>query len=61
VASVNFVEGAVKLGEGAFGTLIGPGFLDHFVDLTADELPANIRGPRLRVCCGIRWAGPPRG
>jgi non-heme chloroperoxidase len=52
VAAVNFVEGAVKLGEAVFGTLIGPGFLDHFVDLTADDLPANIRGLRafLRAC-----------
>ena len=30
IAALNFVEGAVKLGEAAFGTLIGPGFLDHF-------------------------------
>ena len=52
VAAINFVEGAVKLGEAAFGTLIGPGFLDHFVDLTADDLPANIRGMRsfVRAC-----------
>jgi pimeloyl-ACP methyl ester carboxylesterase len=52
IAAVNFVEGAVKLGEAAFGTLIGPGFLDHFVDLTADDLPTNIRGTRafLRAC-----------
>ena len=52
VAAINFVEGVVKLGEAAFGTLIGPGFLDHFVDLTADDLPANIRGMRafLRAC-----------
>ena len=52
VAAINFVEGAVKLGEAAFGTLIGPGFLDHFVDLTADDLPTNIRGMRafLRAC-----------
>jgi pimeloyl-ACP methyl ester carboxylesterase len=52
IAAVNFVEGAVKLGEAAFGTLIGPGFLDHFVDATADDLPANIRGMRafLRAC-----------
>ena len=26
IAAINFVEGAVKLGEAAFGTLIGPGF-----------------------------------
>ena len=52
VAAVNFVEGAVKLGEAAFGTFIGPGFLDHFADATADDLPANIRGMRafLRAC-----------
>jgi pimeloyl-ACP methyl ester carboxylesterase len=52
VAAVDFVEGAFKLGEAAFGTLIGPGFLDHFADATADDLPANIRGLRsfLRIC-----------
>jgi len=52
VAAINFVEGVVKLGEAAFGTLIGPGFLDHFVDATADDLPANIRGMRgfVRAC-----------
>jgi len=52
VAAINFVEGAVKLGESAFGTLIGPGFLDHFVDATADDLPTNIRAMRsfVRTC-----------
>ena len=52
VAAINFVEGAVKLGEAAFGTLIGPAFLDHFADATADDLPANIRGMRgfVRAC-----------
>ncbi len=43
IAAIEFVEGAVKLGPEAFGTLIGPGFLDHFADLTADDLPTNIR------------------
>jgi hypothetical protein len=42
IAAVNFVEGAVKLGEAAFVTLIGPGFLDHFAGATADDLPTNI-------------------
>jgi non-heme chloroperoxidase len=42
IAAVSFVEGAVKLGEPAFGTLIGPGFLDHFAGATADDLPTNI-------------------
>ena len=52
IAAINFVEGAVKLGETAFGTLIGPGFLDHFVDATADDLPTNIRAMRsfVRTC-----------
>jgi non-heme chloroperoxidase len=42
IAAIEFVEGAVKLGEAAFGTLIGPGFLDHFAHATADDLPTNI-------------------
>ena len=52
VTAINFVEGAVRLGEAAFGTLIGPGFLDHFVDATADDLPTNIRAMRafVRAC-----------
>jgi non-heme chloroperoxidase len=49
---VNFVEGAVKLGEAAFGTLIGRGFLDNFVGATADDLPTNIGAMRsfVRAC-----------
>ena len=52
VTAINFVEGAVKLGEAAFGTLIGPGLLDHFADATADDLPTNIRAMRsfVRAC-----------
>jgi pimeloyl-ACP methyl ester carboxylesterase len=46
IAAVNFVGGAVKLGEAAFGTLLGPGFLDHFADATAEDLPTNIRAMR---------------
>jgi len=46
IAAIEFVAGGVRLGEAAFGTLIGPGFLDHFADLTADDLPTNIRGMR---------------
>jgi len=41
-----FVAGAVRLGETAFGTLIGPGFLDHFADATSDDIPTSIRGMR---------------
>jgi non-heme chloroperoxidase len=52
IAAIDFVEGAVKLGEAAFGTLIGPGFLDHFAGATADDLPANIAAMRsfVRTC-----------
>ena len=52
IAAINFVEGAVKLGETAFGTLIGPGFLDHFAGATADDLPTNIAAMRsfVRSC-----------
>jgi non-heme chloroperoxidase len=52
IAAINFVEGAVKLGEAAFGTLIGPGFVDNFVDATVDDLPTNIRAMRsfVRAC-----------
>jgi non-heme chloroperoxidase len=52
IAAINFVEGAVKLGESSFGTLIGPGFIDHFADATADDLPTNIRAMRsfVRTC-----------
>ena len=52
IAAIDFVEGAVKLGETAFGTLIGPGFLDHFAGATADDLPTNIATMRsfVRAC-----------
>jgi non-heme chloroperoxidase len=52
IAAINFVEGAVKLGEAAFGTLIGPGFIDNFVGATADDLPTNIGAMRsfVRAC-----------
>jgi pimeloyl-ACP methyl ester carboxylesterase len=46
IAAIVLVAGAVRLGEAAFGTLIGPGFLDHFADATADDLPTNIRALR---------------
>jgi non-heme chloroperoxidase len=52
IAGIQFVEGVVKLGEAAFGTFIGPGFLDHFAHATADDLPTNIWAMRafLRAC-----------
>jgi non-heme chloroperoxidase len=39
IAAINFVEGAVKLSEAAFGTLVGPAFLDHFAGATAETCP----------------------
>ena len=52
LGAIEFVEGATKLGEAAFGTLIGPGFLDYFAHATADDLPTNIWAMRafLRAC-----------
>jgi pimeloyl-ACP methyl ester carboxylesterase len=46
IGAIDFVAGAVRLGEAAFGTLIGPGFLDHFAGATSEDLPTNIRGMR---------------
>jgi non-heme chloroperoxidase len=52
IAAVNFVEGAVKMNAAAFGTLIGPGFLENFAGATADDLPTNIAAMRsfVRAC-----------
>jgi pimeloyl-ACP methyl ester carboxylesterase len=49
IGAIDFVGGAVTLGEAAFGTLIGPGFLDHFAGATADDLPTNITAMRALV------------
>jgi non-heme chloroperoxidase len=49
VAAIGFTGGAVKLGQAAFGALIGPGFLDNFADATSDDLPASIRAMRALV------------
>jgi pimeloyl-ACP methyl ester carboxylesterase len=52
ISAINFTGGAAKLGEAVLGTMIGPGFLDHFADATADDLPTNIRAIRsfVRAC-----------
>jgi pimeloyl-ACP methyl ester carboxylesterase len=54
VAALDFAGGVVRLGPAAFGSLIGPGFLDHFADLTADDLPTRIRGVRAS-CTRLPW------
>jgi pimeloyl-ACP methyl ester carboxylesterase len=46
IAAIDFVGGAVRLGEAAFGTLLGPGLLDHFTGATSEDLPTNIRAMR---------------
>jgi non-heme chloroperoxidase len=46
IGAIDFVGGAVKLGEAAFGTLIGPGFLEHFANAISEDLPTNIHGMR---------------
>lgn len=46
IAGINFVGGAVTLGPSAFGTLIGPGFLEPFQGATADDLPSNFEAMR---------------
>jgi pimeloyl-ACP methyl ester carboxylesterase len=46
IAGIVLVEGAVKLGASAFGTLIGPGFLDQFGDATSDDQATAIQGLR---------------
>jgi pimeloyl-ACP methyl ester carboxylesterase len=52
IAAIEFVEGVTKLGEAAFGTFIGPGFLDHFVDATGDDLETSMLAMRsfVRTC-----------
>lgn len=49
VAGISFAGAAVTLDTAAFGTLIGPGFLDHVPGATADDLPANIQAIRAFV------------
>jgi non-heme chloroperoxidase len=49
IGAIDFVGGVVTLDEAAFGTLIGPGFLDHIADATADDLPTNIAAMRALV------------
>jgi non-heme chloroperoxidase len=46
IGAIEFVAGAVKLDETAFGTLIGPGFLNHVGGATAEDLPTNIDAMR---------------
>jgi pimeloyl-ACP methyl ester carboxylesterase len=52
ISAVNFVAAAVVLGPKAFGTLLGPGFLENAPGACQNDLPANIAAMRrfLRAC-----------
>ncbi|HEY8367976.1 MAG TPA: alpha/beta hydrolase [Thermodesulfobacteriota bacterium] len=52
IAGVDFVGGAVALGPGAFGSLIGPGFLDHAPGACDADLATSIAAIRrfLKAC-----------
>jgi len=45
IGAIDFAAGAVKLGETAFGALIGPGFLDHFADANLRPIIIVSKGP----------------
>lgn len=50
IAAIEFVGAAVTLDTAAFGTLIGPGFLDHVPGATVDDVPTNIAA----MCAFVR-------
>jgi non-heme chloroperoxidase len=52
ISGINFVAAGVVLGPKAFGSLIGPGFLEHAPGACDTDLPTNISAIRhfLRAC-----------
>src|SRR6516225_4678094 len=52
IAGINFVAAAVVLSQKAFGTLVGPGFLENAPGACQEDLPTNIAAMRrfLRAC-----------
>jgi non-heme chloroperoxidase len=52
IAGINFVAAAVVLGPKAFGTLLGPGFLENAPGACQPDLPTNIAAIRrfLHAC-----------
>jgi pimeloyl-ACP methyl ester carboxylesterase len=52
IAGINFVAAAVVLGPKAFGSLLGPGFLENAPGACQEDLPTNIAAIRkfLRAC-----------
>lgn len=55
IAGINFVGAATVLNESAFGTLIGPGFLDNFANASSPDMPTNIEAMKqfLHACFEI--------
>lgn len=55
IAGVNFVGAATVLNEAAFGTLIGPGFLDHFANASSPDMATSIEAMKqfLHACFEI--------
>jgi non-heme chloroperoxidase len=52
IAGINFVDAAIVLSPKAFGSLVGPGFLENAPGACEDDLPTNISAVRrfLRAC-----------
>ena len=52
IAGINFVDAAIVLSPKAFGSLVGPGFLQNAPGACEDDLPTNIAAIRrfLRAC-----------
>ena len=46
ISAVNYVCAATNMNENAFGTEIGPGFLENFDNATAADLPTSLAGIR---------------
>lgn len=58
IAGINFVEGAVVLAPKAFGTLIGPGFLQNAPGACEMDAPTNIAAIRgLLHACAVKPIG----
>jgi non-heme chloroperoxidase len=55
IAAINLTGGVTTLGQAAFGTLIGPGFLDHFADVPPTTCP-----PTSAACAAWSKPGRPR-
>jgi len=60
ISGINFAGAPPMLNEGAFGTLIGPGFMDHFEGATSPDMPTNIEAMKrfLHGCFEVPLAQP---